>query len=92
LEVLEEYVKTLNQEIGSISSKINQAKENEKQIKELEETIKDLEKKYNIYERLEQDLKSDALQAYISQKIIEELVKYANVYASKMEFPYSFKS
>jgi exonuclease SbcC len=91
LEVLEEYVKTLNQEIGSISSKINQAKENEKQIKELEETIKDLEKKYNIYERLEQDLKSDALQAYISQKIIEELVKYANVYASKMEFPYSFK-
>jgi exonuclease SbcC len=91
LEVSEEYVKTLNQEIGSISSKINQAKENEKQIKELEETIKDLEKKYNIYERLEQDLKSDALQAYISQKIIEELVKYANVYASKMEFPYSFK-
>ncbi|ACG57459.1 SMC domain protein [Hydrogenobaculum sp. Y04AAS1] len=91
LEVLEEYVKTLNQEIGSISSKINQAKENEKQIKELEETIKDLEKKYNIYERLEQDLKSDALQAYISQKIIEELVKYANVYASKMEFPYLFK-
>ena len=91
LEVLEEYVKTLNQEIGSISSKINQAKENEKQIKELEETIKDLEKQYNIYERLEQDLKSDALQAYISQKIIEELVKYANVYASKMEFPYSFK-
>jgi len=91
LEALEEYVKTLNQEIGYISSKINQAKENERQIKELEETIKDLEKKYNIYEILEQDLKSDALQAYISQKIIEELVKYANVYASKMEFPYSFK-
>ncbi|MGC8588642.1 MAG: AAA family ATPase [Hydrogenobaculum sp.] len=91
LEALEEHIKIINQEIGSISSKIKQIKESEKQIKELEETIKELEKKYNIYERLEQDLKSDALQAYISQKIIEELVKHANVYASKMEFPYSFK-
>ncbi|GAB6078173.1 AAA family ATPase [Hydrogenobaculum acidophilum] len=91
LNVVEESISNLNKEIGSITSKINQIKENEKKIKDLQKTLEELEGKLNVYERLEHDLKGDALQAYISQKIIEELIKHANIYASKMDFPYTFK-
>ncbi len=91
LNAVEESISNLNKEIGSITSKINQIKENEKKIKDLQKTLEELEHKLNVYERLEHDLKGDALQAYISQKIIEELIKHANLYASKMDFPYTFK-
>ncbi len=91
IKTLEESINNLNKEIGSTSFKINQIKENQKEIENLQKTIKELETKQRIYERLEQDLRSDALQAYISQKIIEELIKYANLYASKMDFPYTFR-
>lgn len=91
LNTIEKELKDMNKQIGAIDQKIEQANQNEQQIKELEKTFEELQRKISTYEKLEKDLKSDALQLYISQKIIDELVKYANDYALKMDFAYNFK-
>ena len=91
IKALEDIINNLSKEIGSKIYEINQIKENKKEMESLQKTLEELESKQRIYERLELDLKGDALQAYISQKIIEELVHHANFYASKMDFPYTFK-
>lgn len=80
----------LNQKIGSLSTKISNIRENQEKIKEIKETLKELETKRDIYIQISKDLQKNMLQEYISKKIIENLLKYANYYAEMMGFSYTF--
>ncbi len=83
-------IENLNQEKGSLLTRIETIKINQEKAKELSSTLEELMAENEVYKQINTDLQGRNFQDYISKKIIENLLKYANYYADITGFPYAF--